>query len=256
MKHINLRVLCALAALCLLLGVLAALPVMADETPRLSLDKTEYEVGDPILVTAYGEGTDWVALYAASDVVEANSGYAAAYWYYVADNGHTSGETFDLQFADHIDAAARPELVGIPAGEYQVVLHSNNTYDIIERIYFTVKEPETEPATEAPETEPVTEPETEPETVAETEPESETVAVTDPESETEPVETPAETLDEKPDAVDTDPEEETPAESAPAVSEAPSETEPAEADTGCASVVGAGSALLLLAAVWVVSKKH
>ncbi len=254
MKRTYRYALALFTAVCLLLGVMATLPILAEETPRLSIDKTEYEVGDPIYVTAYGEGYDWIALYAATDIVEANSGYAAAYWYYVAQEGHASGETMDLQFADHIDAAARPELVGIPAGDYQVVLHSNNSYDIIERIFFTVKEPAaTEPpVTEPPATEPETEPVTEPETLPETEP------VTIPETipETVPVTVLETTPETQPETNASTPAvSETEATTQPVTDTTPVATETTAEDEGCASVLGIGSSVLLLAAAWVVSKK-
>ena len=49
--------------------------------PGLSTDKTVYEEGEDIFVTAFGEGKDWVGIYARG---ETPGSPASIYWYYVA----------------------------------------------------------------------------------------------------------------------------------------------------------------------------
>ncbi len=122
----------------LLLAVLPVFPtfsVMADGGERLSVNKATFEVGEPILVTATGAGADWVGLYLATDV----PGQAPSiWWYYVARDGHTSGDEVDLLNATYVNTD-RPELIDVPAGEYKVILLANDGYAVIEEVAITVK---------------------------------------------------------------------------------------------------------------------
>ncbi len=144
---------CALLLLsCMLLGIVAggyaSLPAYA-AGENLSLEKTQFEVGEAIMVTAKGTELDWVGIWPASDQIETVPN-GAIYWYYIAQDGHTSGDTVHLQA--QVDASEfRPEYRGLPAGEYQVLLCKNNTYEVLEKIYITIGTPtEPEPETDPP----------------------------------------------------------------------------------------------------------
>ncbi len=126
---------------CLLLAtVLGILPVSAVEG-RLSTDKTIYAVGEPILVTATGEGKDWVGLYKAEDSYDPSAGgQVSIYWYYVADGGNISGTAKNIYDAEYNNFADRPAFAsGIPAGNYKVVLMANDGYAVIEEIAITIE---------------------------------------------------------------------------------------------------------------------
>ncbi len=136
MKAILKRTIAGTLLLCLLSGVLATLPVMAADW-TLTTDKTEYEAGEPILVTATGSDYDWVGLYEAHPTGKTS----AAYWYYIARDGHSSGDTVDIHNADYVNGNDCPHMMGIPAGEYRIVLCPNNGYDAVKEVFITVKEP-------------------------------------------------------------------------------------------------------------------
>ncbi len=138
MKSIIKRMVTVCLLVCMAVGVLGVLPVMAEER-TLTTDKTVYEAGEPIYVTATGSGTDWVGLYEAHPTAEKTS---AAYWYYVAQDGHASGDAVDIHNADYVNGSDCPHMMGIPAGEYKIVLCPNNGYEIDKEVYITVKEPE------------------------------------------------------------------------------------------------------------------
>ncbi len=137
MNSIIKRMVTVVLLVCMMVGVLAVLPVMAEER-TLTTDKTVYEAGEPIYVTATGSGTDWIGLYEANPTAQKTS---AAYWYYIAQDGHSSGDTVDIHNADYVNASDCPHMMGIPAGEYKIVLCPNNGYEIAKEVYITVKEP-------------------------------------------------------------------------------------------------------------------
>ncbi len=128
------RLIAGLLLAALLIGMGAILPAFAEEL-SLRTDKTEYVEGEAILVTATGSGDDWVGLYEANPTGKAS----AAYWYYIARDGHASGDTVDIHNADYVNAGDCPHLMGIPAGEYRIVLCPNNGYDVAEEVLITVK---------------------------------------------------------------------------------------------------------------------
>lgn len=128
----------------------------------LDTDKFSYTEGDDILVTAHGEGKDWVGIYAEGDVP--GGGDSSIYWYYVADEGHESDTQVSLKSSTF--NSDREALKDLPAGKYVVYLFSNDGYDIIDSRNVTIKEAKkTEeapaPAAEAAPEEPVAEPESE-----------------------------------------------------------------------------------------------
>ncbi len=134
----KLLILTLLAAM--LLTVASAIPVMAEED-ILTVNKTEFVVGEPILVTAQGSGKDWVGLYLAEDTP---SMVPSILWYYVAQDGYSSGETVDIRQAFYVNPD-RPHLNNVPAGEYTVTLLANDGYEVLAAINITVKEKD-EPA--------------------------------------------------------------------------------------------------------------
>ncbi|MBR4205566.1 MAG: hypothetical protein IKQ92_08825, partial [Clostridia bacterium] len=99
----------------------------AAETPAepavektISMPKTEFTVGEPVLVTATGEGTDWVGLYKEGDVP---GGPSSTAWYYVTEH---NGEEYAITDS-------------LPAGNYTMGLYLNDGYDLYgEVIPFTV----------------------------------------------------------------------------------------------------------------------
>ncbi len=126
-----------LVAMALLMAVLPVtmVPVMAAGGERLSVNKTTFAVGEPILVTATGNGTDWVGLYLAGDTPGQDP---SIWWYYVDQNGVSSGEEMNLLAAPYCNQD-RPELVDVPAGAYKILLLANDGYDVIEEVSITVE---------------------------------------------------------------------------------------------------------------------
>ena len=127
----------------------------------LELDKYSYKEGDDILVTANGEGKDWVGLYLKDEVP--GSGVPSIYWYYVAE-GHTPLEPVSIKSGEF--NADRADLADLPAGEYTMFLLANDGYEVIDSIDFKineVKKPDTAPAAEEPKNEPAEQPAGEPE---------------------------------------------------------------------------------------------
>ncbi len=125
-----------LLLICVLLSVLAVLPALpaTAAVPRLSTDKRTYAVGEPILVTAIGEGKDWVGLYLAEDSYDPGAGgQVSIYWYYVAADGNAAGETKNIFESEYNNIGDRPAFAaGLPAGAYRLVLMENDGYHVLE----------------------------------------------------------------------------------------------------------------------------
>ena len=118
-----------------LMFVISAIQVGATSSAKLSTNKTEYEVGDDILVTATGSGKDWVAIYENGVVPGGNP--VSIYWYYVADGEHTSGETYRIQDY-HPERPGFKYTNGLPEGKYVVYLFENDSYNVVTSIEITV----------------------------------------------------------------------------------------------------------------------
>ena len=102
------------------------------EEKRLTVSKTEYEYGEPILITAYGKGLDWVGIYAPD-------GKASILWVYIDENtagGVGNGVQFDIIDRGVINNGA--EYADIAPGEYIVRLMPDDTSDL-SRAIETVK---------------------------------------------------------------------------------------------------------------------
>ena len=98
-------------------------------SPKLSLEKTEFEQGEEILVNAWSEGAqagnrDWVGLYREGDVPGDTPSLA---WYYVADEGKL-GEWVDIASGLALDP-----------GTYKVMLLADDGYDILLTLDLTVE---------------------------------------------------------------------------------------------------------------------
>lgn len=127
-------------------------PAEVTTVQSLDLNKSEFEQGEEILVSAYTDGAaadtgnkDWVGLYHKDDV-PGDIGSIA--WYYVAENGN---------YEKAVDIAAG---LSLDPGEYKVCLLANDGYDVLLTVELTVKAAEAaEPAEEAVEEPVVTEPE-------------------------------------------------------------------------------------------------
>ena len=131
MRKNHKRILSLALALMLLFGLVPN-TVMASEADTgvtvtdstsaysLSVNKTHYEVGEPILVTATGSGKDWVGIY------KPNIG-SAARWDYVTTQG--SGVQFDIREATQTGNVYTQEELALPEGRYVIRLMKNNSSD-------------------------------------------------------------------------------------------------------------------------------
>lgn len=91
-------------------------------TSLLSTDKTQYGIysaAEPIIVTAYGTGRDWVGLYQKGDT-PGEDGAVSFYYYYPADQGN---QPFDL-----LQGTKQHDLT---PGEYTLYLLENDGYNVL-----------------------------------------------------------------------------------------------------------------------------
>lgn len=110
-------------------------PVVPNEL-RLTLDKTTYKVGEPIMTTVIGRGTDWVGI---QSVEMFEQGQGAAYWWYVTSVG--SDTPFDMLAVKD----GTGHMAELPAGEYIVRLVANDygfqsTPNTISELRITIEE--------------------------------------------------------------------------------------------------------------------
>ena len=98
--------------------------VAAEQAPvtndYIKTDKTEYIVGEPIMVSASSanaSGKDWVGIWPRGEMG------ASIYWEYLADIG--KDKAFDIRHAAH-SGSSRSAYFGIPAGEYTLYLIPND----------------------------------------------------------------------------------------------------------------------------------
>ncbi len=105
---------------------------------NISCDKTQYAAGETVMVTAscpdnIGSKIYWVGLYLKTDDVTEDK---SIYWYYVKDEAHASGETYDIK--QQTANEERADYGNLPAGEYKLVLFNSSGYTVEKEIYFTV----------------------------------------------------------------------------------------------------------------------
>ena len=84
---------------------------------------------EDIIVSAIGEGKDWVGLYTADEPVDGS--VQSVYWYYAAE--HSS-----INIKEATKNAGRDALYDIPAGSYKFVLYANDSYEVLATKEFTV----------------------------------------------------------------------------------------------------------------------
>jgi hypothetical protein len=116
------RLLAAALALPVLSAVTSSAAAAGEKT--LATDKTVYEVGEDIFVTATGEGKDWVGIYARG---ETPGNPASIYWYYV-DGDAEPGEPVNIR---KTRSNNRAEYSSLPAGAYTVFLLENDGYTVL-----------------------------------------------------------------------------------------------------------------------------
>ena len=114
----------AALALTICFAAISGTSAFSAEEQRLTVSKTEFEYGEPILITAYGKGLDWVGIYAPD-------GTASILWVYIDENtagGVGNGVEFDIIDRGVINNGA--EYADITPGEYIVRLMPDNTSDL------------------------------------------------------------------------------------------------------------------------------
>lgn len=109
------------------------MPTAGQATDSLVTDKDEYIEGEEIIVTAEGEGKDWVGIYHIDDYVGTTP---SIYWYYVAQDGNRSGDDKNIFDAEYTNG--RTDLELLPADDYVIYLFANDGYDIISVTYITI----------------------------------------------------------------------------------------------------------------------
>lgn len=122
--------------------------------PTIDLNAYSFKEGEDIIVTANGEGKDWVGLYPKGEVP--GGGTDSIYWYYVADGREPLTE---VNIKDGTHNASRADLADLPAGSYTMWLLANDGYEEIDHIDFTIRavEPVVEEAPAATEEAPAEE---------------------------------------------------------------------------------------------------
>lgn len=93
---------------------------------KVITNKTTYKYGEDILVTASGEGKDWVGIYKTGE--NPSGTVNSFFWYYVADGTHVSGKPSVIQ-----NGISNNRASVLPAGDYTVILLENDGYNIIAR---------------------------------------------------------------------------------------------------------------------------
>ena len=98
---------------------------------KVTTNKTNYKVGEDIIVIASGTGSDWVGLYKKGEK-PASGGDQSIYWYYVDNATQVSGKPFILQRGLQNAGSSNPGAV-VAAGEYYLALFENDGYTIIDK---------------------------------------------------------------------------------------------------------------------------
>ncbi len=107
-------------------------------TPSISTDKTVYETGEPIVVTATGGSDAWVGLYKDTDSYGSGAGKVVSiYWYWVNSGTNFSGRPTVLQTGFHDTGSSNPGIVLKP-GKYYVYLFSDSGYNAVGKVEIEV----------------------------------------------------------------------------------------------------------------------
>ena len=118
----------------------AVLTIEADDINRLVINKTQFEQGEDILITATAPAnsankTWWVGLYLLEDDLTDTS-IESIYWYYVKDDLHTSGTAYNIKEQSH--NKSRSDYVNLPVGNYKVVLYNTSGYTIEKTVEISI----------------------------------------------------------------------------------------------------------------------
>ena len=133
MRKFFIKILSLILCLIMTLGILAVISVYADDSPvingddsRLTVSKSHYEVGEPIMVSGVGSGTDWLGIYR-------EGAPHSIRWVYVdsAKGGPGSGKEINIRTVPDVNAG---EPVDIPAGTYIIRLMPNDSSNIADTI--------------------------------------------------------------------------------------------------------------------------
>lgn len=127
----TIRLLALLLTLVMIAGLVPVFVVSAEDSGEkgITLEKDTFKAGEDIIVSAVGEGKDWVGLYAADEPVDGS--VQSVYWYYTAE--HSS-----INIKEATKNAGRDALYDIPAGSYKFVLYANDSYEVLATKEFTV----------------------------------------------------------------------------------------------------------------------
>lgn len=136
MRTLSVRMLSIALCLILSLGILAVLPTFADAAPeitgdasRLTVDKSAYAVGEPIMVSGIGSGTDWLGIYRVDALHSIR-------WTYIdtARGGPGSGVAVNMRTVPDVNGG---EPLDIPAGTYIIRLMANDSSNFADCIAWT-----------------------------------------------------------------------------------------------------------------------
>lgn len=111
---------------------MAVCPVCTFADELLKTNKTTYTEGEDILITAVGDGDDWVGIYQKGETVK---DVVSIRWYYVAKEGNTSGSAKNIFDSEYVNRSA---LANLPAGEYTVYLLADGGYQVLSQVDITV----------------------------------------------------------------------------------------------------------------------
>ena len=127
----TIRLLALLLTLVMIAGLVPVFVVSAEDSGEkgITLEKDTFKAGEDIIVSAIGEGKDWVGLYTADEPVDGS--VQSVYWYYAAE--HSS-----INIKEATKNAGRDALYDIPAGSYKFVLYANDSYEVLATKEFTV----------------------------------------------------------------------------------------------------------------------
>lgn len=110
----------------------------------VSSNKTEYAVGEDILITAISNKPGaWVGIFVKGDVVGVHRNHAI-YYYTVQDDNHTSGTAYNIK--EQINDSNRNEFNNLPAGKYTIILFANAGYLIEEQFDIQIGTNDEQPA--------------------------------------------------------------------------------------------------------------
>lgn len=101
----------------------------------LSTDKTSYQAGEAVMVTAVGGESSWVGVYQKDDVI---GKVDSIYWYNVSEH---KGVAVNIKETTY--NSSRALYSGLPAGEYKIVLFKDGGYTPSKTVNITVTGEET-----------------------------------------------------------------------------------------------------------------